>query len=198
MVRAWKRFQATRGRPGRERPGSCGGCVRSEVRAVDNRTAASCDSASWFRPPHTCLGRSSAATPPSAFQSDCVAAVEQVIDRAERLLGSAWPCRQFERKGWWPGEFNLLAYHAAALPRFLSLVMQLETVAEEPTFATVLRGLKRGVTSADWRHALLQLEVGHARRGPAVPRGNHLPCSRRRRPGMGGVRTPALAGADHA
>lgn len=104
--------------------------------------------------------------PRAPFSPAGVAAVGQIIDRAERLLGPAWPRRQFERKRWWPGEFNLLAYHAAALPQFLPLVMRLETAAEEPTFATVLRGLKRGVTSTDWRHALLQLEVGRALRSP--------------------------------
>ncbi len=92
------------------------------------------------------------------------AALEQAIDQAERLLGPSWPRRQFERKGWWPSEFNLLAFHAAVLPQFLALVMRLEDAAEEPTFATVLRGLKRGVTSTDWRHALLQLEVSRALR----------------------------------
>ncbi|MBO3752120.1 hypothetical protein J5X84_39165 [Streptosporangiaceae bacterium NEAU-GS5] len=76
--------------------------------------------------------------------------------------------RQFERKGWWPGEFNLLMFHAAALPQFLAFVMRLKSAANEPTFATVLRGLKRGVTSADWRHALLQLEVHRDLRSPGT------------------------------
>lgn len=31
------------------------------------------------------------------------------------MLGPSWPGRQFERKGWWPGEFNLLMFHAAAV-----------------------------------------------------------------------------------
>lgn len=81
------------------------------------------------------------------------------------MLGPSWPRRQFERKGWWPGEFNMLTFHAAALPQFLALVARLESAAREPTFETVLRGLKRGVTTADWRHALLQLEVNRAFRG---------------------------------
>jgi hypothetical protein len=100
------------------------------------------------------------------YSADRIAAVGLAIDKAERMLGPSWPRRQFERKGWWPGEFNLLAVHAAALPRFLAFVMRLESVFDEPTFATVLRGLRRGVTSADWRHALLQLEVHRALRGP--------------------------------
>ncbi|RSM59235.1 hypothetical protein DMH03_25605 [Amycolatopsis sp. WAC 01376] len=98
------------------------------------------------------------------FSAAGIAALGHAIDQAERILGKAWPSRQFERKGWWPAEFNLFAFHAAALPRFLELVLQFEAAANEPTFATVLRGLKRGVTSADWRHALLQLEVHRALR----------------------------------
>jgi hypothetical protein len=100
------------------------------------------------------------------YSAEGIAAVGLAIDKAERMLGPSWPRRQFERKGWWPGEFNLLAFHAAALPRFLAFVIQLESAVDEPTFTTVLRGLKRGVTSADWRHALLQLEVHRALRGP--------------------------------
>lgn len=102
------------------------------------------------------------------YTPEGVAAVELAIDEAERMLGPSWPSRQFERKGWWPGEFNLLMFHAAALPQFLAFVMRLEAAANEPTFTTVLRGLKRGVTSTDWRHALLQLEVHRALRSPGT------------------------------
>ncbi|MBA4858539.1 hypothetical protein [Nocardia farcinica] len=84
------------------------------------------------------------------------------------MLGPSWPGRQFERKGWWPGEFNLLMFHAAALPQFLAFVTRLGSAANEPTFATVLRGLKRGMTSTDWRNALLQLEVHRASRNPGT------------------------------
>lgn len=98
------------------------------------------------------------------YSPEGVAAVGLAIDEAERMLGPSWPGRQFERKGWWPSEFNLLMFHAAALPQFLAFVMRLEAAADEPTFTTVLRGLKRGVTSTDWRHALLQLEVHRALR----------------------------------
>lgn len=98
------------------------------------------------------------------YSPEGIAAVGLAIDKAERMLGRSWPGRQFERKGWWPGEFNLLMFHAAALPQFLAFVMRLESAANEPTFATVLRGLKRGVASTDWRHALLQLEVHRALR----------------------------------
>lgn len=83
------------------------------------------------------------------FSPAGVAAVGRAIDRAEQLLGPSWPRRQFEHKGWWPGEFNLLGFHVAALPQFLALVLRLEAAVEEPTFAPVLRGLKRGATSAD-------------------------------------------------
>ncbi|MBY8863894.1 hypothetical protein K7711_46045 [Nocardia sp. CA2R105] len=82
------------------------------------------------------------------------------------MLGPTWPERQFERMGWWPPEFNMLMFHTAALPQFLALVLRLEAAAKEPTFASVLRGLKRGVTPADWRHALLQLEVARALGSP--------------------------------
>jgi len=100
------------------------------------------------------------------YSPDGVAAVGQAIGKAERMLGPSWPRRQFEDKGWWPAEFNLLTFHSAALPQFLALTARLEAVAEETTFGTVLRGLRRGVTGADWRHALLQLEASRALRGP--------------------------------
>jgi hypothetical protein len=110
---------------------------------------------------------------------DGIATVELAIDKAERMLGLSWPSRQFERKGWWPGEFNLLMFHAAALPQFLALVMRLESAVNEPTFAAVLRGLKRGVTSTDWRHALRQLEV---HRAPKSQDSHHLRTRDQRQP----------------
>jgi hypothetical protein len=101
---------------------------------------------------------------PERFSAAGIAALSRLIDQAELLLGKGWPRRQFERMGWWPAEFNLLAFHAAALPQFLALMLRFEGAVEEPTFAAVLRGLKRGATSTDWRHALLQLEVSRALR----------------------------------
>ena len=98
------------------------------------------------------------------YSPEGIAVVGMAIDKAEQILGPSWPGRQFERKGWWPGEFNLLMLHAAALPQFLAFVMRLESAVKEPTFAAVLRVLKRGVTSSDWRHVLLQLEVHRALR----------------------------------
>ena len=76
------------------------------------------------------------------FSPHAVSALGQAIDQAERLFGRSWPRRQFERKRWWPDEFNLLTYHAAVLPRFLALTLRLDTAADEPTFDEVLRSLK--------------------------------------------------------
>jgi hypothetical protein len=102
------------------------------------------------------------------FSSAGAAALKQAIGSLEQLLGPSWPRRQYERYGWWPGELNLLGFHVATLPQFLALVIRLENGADEPTFSTVLRTLKRGVTSDGWRHALLQLEVGRALRDPGT------------------------------
>jgi hypothetical protein len=96
------------------------------------------------------------------------AALDQAIDSLEQLLGPSWPRRQYERHGWWPGELNLLGFHVAALPQFLALVTRLLTAAQELTFSTVLQALKRGVTGDGWRHAMLQLEVARALRGPGT------------------------------
>ncbi|MFD2422394.1 hypothetical protein [Amycolatopsis pigmentata] len=96
------------------------------------------------------------------------AALDQAIGSLEQLLGPSWPRRQYERHGWWPGELNLLGFHVAALPQFLTLVTRLLTAAQEPTFSKVLQALKRGVTGDGWRHAMLQLEVARALRGPGT------------------------------
>lgn len=95
-------------------------------------------------------------------------ALDQAIDSLERLLGRSWPRWQYDHHGWWPGELNLLGFHIAALPQFLALVTRLEAVANEATFGTVLRTLKRGVTRDGWRHVVLQLEVSRALRGPGT------------------------------
>jgi hypothetical protein len=54
------------------------------------------------------------------------------------------------------------AFHEGALVQFLALFTRLRGAAKDPTFASVLEGLRRGATVSDWRHALLQLEVGRA------------------------------------
>ncbi|MGH3939908.1 MAG: hypothetical protein ACRDTG_15010 [Pseudonocardiaceae bacterium] len=51
------------------------------------------------------------------------------------------------------------------LSQFLAFVTRLQTAANAPTFAPVLRTLKRDVTGNGWRYALLQLEVSRALRG---------------------------------
>ncbi|WIY05602.1 hypothetical protein QRX60_17755 [Amycolatopsis mongoliensis] len=141
------------------------------------------------------------------YSPEGIAAVGLAIDKAERLLGPSWPRRQFERKGCWPSEFNLLMFHAAALPQFLAFVMRLESATKEPTFTTVLRSLKRGVSTTDWRHALLQLEVHRALRsaGTAITFEPEISGSRNKAdllvtPTEGGapflVETTSLARAD--
>ncbi|SFI90780.1 hypothetical protein [Amycolatopsis regifaucium] len=141
------------------------------------------------------------------YSPEGIAAVGLAIDKAERMLGPSWPGRQFERKGWWPSEFNLLMFHAPALPQFLAFVMRLESATKEPTFTTVLRSLKRGVKSTDWRHALLQLEVHRALRsaGTAITFEPEISGSRNKAdlmitPTEGGapflVKTTSLARAD--
>jgi hypothetical protein len=100
----------------------------------------------------------------SSLSPDGKKAVAHVLDRLEARLGRSWPRRLYNKRGRLFPEFVLFSTHVTALPRFLSLAMQLEAVAEDPTFAQVLRVLKKEPTSTDWQHAKLQLEVARAAR----------------------------------
>lgn len=68
-----------------------------------------------------------------------------------------------------PGELLLFAIHRAALPQFLAFVTRLHAVIDERTFAPVLTVLRRGVTTSDWRHTLLQTEIARAAHATGVP-----------------------------
>ena len=100
----------------------------------------------------------------SSLNADGKAAVGEVLDRLEARLGRAWPRRLFVKVGHLFPEFVLFSGHVAALPRLLTFAMQLEAVADDPTFSQVLRVLKREPTSTNWQHVKLQLEVARAAR----------------------------------
>jgi hypothetical protein len=102
----------------------------------------------------------------SSLSRDGKAAVAQLLDRLEARLGESWPRRLYAKRGHLHPEFVGSSGHVAVLPRFLTFAVQLEAVAEEPTFSPVLRVLKREPSGTDWRHAGLQLEV--ARTASAV------------------------------
>jgi hypothetical protein len=97
-----------------------------------------------------------------ALSDEGRAAALEVIDGMSELLGPDWLSKQYDRNGSVPGEVLQFAFHTAALPQFLAIFTRLRAAVGEPTFAPILAGLRRGVTLSDWRHALLQLEVGRA------------------------------------
>ena len=100
----------------------------------------------------------------SSLSRDGKAAVAQLLDRLEARLGGSWPRRLHAKRGRLYPEFLLLSSHVAVLPRFLTFAVQLEAVADEPTFSPVLRVLKNEPSVTDWRHARLQLEVARTAR----------------------------------
>jgi hypothetical protein len=91
------------------------------------------------------------------------------FDFLARRLGPSWPRRQFEKDGRIPGELLLFGTHRAALPLFLAFATRLHAAIDEPSFAPVLTVLRRGVTTSDWRHILLQTEIARAARAAGIP-----------------------------
>lgn len=98
----------------------------------------------------------------SSLSDEGKTAVRHALDLLERRLGSAWPRRQFAKHGYLFPEFLWFSSNVAALHRFLTFATQLESVADEQTFAPVFRVLKREPTAEAWQHAKLQLEVARA------------------------------------
>ncbi|HEY3409463.1 MAG TPA: hypothetical protein VGK53_14930 [Propionicimonas sp.] len=88
----------------------------------------------------------------------------EMLDLLERRLGHAWPRRQFAKRGYLFPELVSFSSNVAALPRLLTLAVQLESVADASTFAPVLRVLKHEPTADAWLHSQLQLEVARAAR----------------------------------
>jgi hypothetical protein len=91
-------------------------------------------------------------------------AVRTALRGLERRLGPSWPKRQFRDQGWLPPELIGFSGYTAVLPQLLTLFVRLDTWADEPSLATVLSSLRKTCTTTDWRHTLLQLEVGRAAR----------------------------------
>src|SRR5665647_3714114 len=89
-----------------------------------------------------------------------------LLDRLEARLGGSWPRRLYAKRGRLYPELLWFSSHVSVLPQFLTFAVELEAVAEEPTFSPVLRVLKREPSGTEWRHARLQLEV--ARTASAV------------------------------
>jgi hypothetical protein len=116
----------------------------------------------------------------SSLSDDGKAAVGHALDLLERRLGRAWPRRQFAKRGYLFPELVSFS-HVAVLPRLLTFAVQLESVAEDPTFAPVLGVLKREPSADAWQHAKLQLEVARAARflgwaatfEPSIPGSSH-------------------------
>lgn len=96
-------------------------------------------------------------------------AIAWAFDFLSRRLGPSWPRRQFEKDGRIPGELLLFGSHRAALPLFLAFATRLHAAIDEPSFAPVLTLLRRGVTTSDWRHILLQTEIARAARAAGIP-----------------------------
>lgn len=93
-------------------------------------------------------------------------AAHMVLQKLQQVLGPTWPRRQQAAFGGLPSELRSHAFHAAALPQFLSFALRLSAAVGEPTFRPVRSALGRGLSVTDWRHLLLQLEV--ARLGASV------------------------------
>lgn len=100
----------------------------------------------------------------SSLSRDGKSAVGQLLDRLEARLGRSWPRRLYSTRGHIFPELLLFSSHVVALHRLLTFAVQLESVADEPTFAPVLRVLKREPSGTDWQHARLQLEVARGAR----------------------------------
>jgi hypothetical protein len=100
----------------------------------------------------------------SSMSREGKAAVAHLLDRLEARLGRSWPRRLYAKRGHLFPEFVAFSGYVAVLPRLLTFAVQLEAVAEEPTFSPVLRVLKREPSSTDWQHVKLQLEVARTAR----------------------------------
>jgi len=122
--------------------------AHAEIPAVDEPT--------WSRMHHL--------AETSSLSTEGKKAVGHVLDRLEARLGRSWPRRLYSRRGHLFPELVLFSSHVAALPRLLTFAVQLEAVAEDPSFAPVLRTLKQEPISTDWQHVKLQLEVARAAR----------------------------------
>ena len=100
----------------------------------------------------------------SSLSREGKAAVAHLFDRLEARLGRSWPRRLYAKRGHLFPEFVGFSGYVAVLPRLLTFAVQLEAVAEEPTFSPVLRVLKREPSGTDWQHVKLQLEVARTAR----------------------------------
>ena len=100
----------------------------------------------------------------SSLSREGKAAVAHLFDRLEARLGRSWPRRLYAKRGHLFPEFVGFSGNVAVLPRLLTFAVQLEAVAEEPTFSSVLRVLKREPSGTDWQHVKLQLEVARTAR----------------------------------
>src|SRR5674476_655229 len=74
----------------------------------------------------------------SSLSRDGKAAVAHLLDRLEARLGRSWPRRVYAKCGRLFPELLWFSSNVAALPRLLTFAVQLEAVAEEPTFSPVL------------------------------------------------------------
>lgn len=100
----------------------------------------------------------------SSLPPDGKDTVRRVLASLESRFGSSWVMRQFRDQGWLPPEFLGFAAYTAVLPQLLALYARLEAWADDPGFKPVFSKVRRTCTTADWRHALLQLEVARAAR----------------------------------